>query len=312
MEWVSTTAKSVPEAIDLALDNLGVDQAEAEIVVVEEPKQGLFGRVRGSARVKARVKPLENTPEPSKGRRRNEKRRSNNKSKGRRNGSGRSSKGSKTSESDRKERSESEDKEKSSSSDRRDSNGRGGRNQRGRGGRGGRGPRQNRSERDVPDSSKEEVSEHLQSFLSGLSTSFGLDGKVRIDEDAENSIVATIEGQHGLLVGPKGRTLEAIQELSRMSAQRTVPSSVRIAVDVGGYRLRRNEALEAFALKAADRAIKDDTEVALEPMSSSDRKAIHNALIDVSGVETRSSGNDPRRRVVVVPVGVSGDSDEQE
>ena len=57
MEWVKTTAKTLPEAIDLALDNLGVDESEAEIVVVEEPRQGLFGRMRGTARVEARVKP---------------------------------------------------------------------------------------------------------------------------------------------------------------------------------------------------------------------------------------------------------------
>ncbi len=297
MEWVSTTAKSVPEAIDLALDNLGVDQAEAEIVVVEEPKQGLFGRVRGSARVKARVKPLENeTKESSNGRRRrNDKRRGNSSS----NKNGRNRKPS----SGRQQKAKPEESK---------SNGQGskGRSQRNRGK--GRGPRQNRTERDVPESSLEEVSEHLTGFLSGLSTAFGFDGDVEVDEVEDNSVVATIKGQHGLLVGPKGRTLDAIQELSRMSAQRTVPSSVRIAVDVGGYRLRRNEALEVFAIKAADRAATESADVELEPMNSSDRKVIHNALMEVDGVETRSVGDEPRRRVVVVPVAVPKDVDESE
>ncbi len=298
MEWVSTTAKSVPEAIDLALDNLGVDQDEAEIVVVEEPKQGLFGRVRGSARVKARVKPLETSSNDSNSgrRRRNDKRR----------GSGSSNKNGRNrnkSSSNRGQGSKSGESKRSGS----------GSNQRSQRNQGKSRPsRSKRTERDVPESSQEEVSEHLTGFLSGLSTAFGFDGEVNVTEVEANSVMATIEGQHGLLVGPKGRTLDAIQELSRMSAQRTVPSSVRIAVDVGGYRVRRNEALGAFALKAADRAATEGTDVELEPMNSSDRKVIHNALMEVDGIETRSVGNDPRRRVVVAPGAVAEDTDESE
>ena len=70
MEWVTTTAKTLPEAIDLALDNLGVDESEAEIVVLEEPSKGLFGRVRGTARVEARVKPKAIRPKTERGRNR--------------------------------------------------------------------------------------------------------------------------------------------------------------------------------------------------------------------------------------------------
>ena len=81
MKWISTTAKSVPEAMDLALDNLGGVEAEAEIVVVEEPKQGFFGRAKGVARVEARVK-------PKTVRNKNERRRRNNNKSNNRNGGG--------------------------------------------------------------------------------------------------------------------------------------------------------------------------------------------------------------------------------
>jgi spoIIIJ-associated protein len=153
----------------------------------------------------------------------------------------------------------------------------------------------------------QEVADHLKTFLGGLTEAFGLDGDVVIDESEPDVLVATVDAQHGLMVGPKGRTLDAIQELARVSAQRTTPSSIRIKIDVGGYRRQRAEALEAFARKAADKAVDNAIEIALDPMSPADRKVIHDALSTDSRVETRSVGNEPYRKVLVVPVS-SGDS----
>jgi spoIIIJ-associated protein len=113
-------------------------------------------------------------------------------------------------------------------------------------------------------------------------------------------------------VGPKGRTLEAVQELARISCQRTVPSNVRIKVDVGGYRQQRADKLAEFARAAADRAVDDGVEVALEPMSAADRKAVHDALNVDDRVTTRSVGVDPRRRILVVPVEADDDDDDSE
>ncbi|MCB0953003.1 MAG: Jag N-terminal domain-containing protein, partial [Microthrixaceae bacterium] len=62
MEWVETTGKSVEEATEVALEQLGVLESEAELQVLEEPRQGMFGRVRGSARVKARIRPTSPPP----------------------------------------------------------------------------------------------------------------------------------------------------------------------------------------------------------------------------------------------------------
>jgi hypothetical protein len=154
----------------------------------------------------------------------------------------------------------------------------------------------------------EEVGAQLEAFLHGLTEAFGYNGAVTVSEDDEGGVVASVEGQHGLMVGPKGRTLDAIQELARVAAQRTAPSSVRIKVDVGGYRGMRQVALEKFALEAAGAARSDGKERSLEPMSSADRKIVHDALSDVPGVETRSAGSEPRRRVVVVPIGAEAPS----
>lgn len=155
----------------------------------------------------------------------------------------------------------------------------------------------------------QEVADHLKTFLGGLTEAFGLDGDVDIDDSEPDVLVATVDAQHGLMVGPKGRTLDAIQELARVSAQRTTPSSIRIKVDVGGYRRQRAEALETFAHKAADKAVDNGVEVALDPMSPADRKIIHDALNGDVRVETRSVGNEPRRKVLVVPVSSNGSSD---
>ncbi len=344
MEWVKTTAKTLPEAIDLALDNLGVDESEAEIVVVEEPRQGLFGRMRGTARVEARVKPKAIRPKNERSRNRKQGGRKNDRNKNRsknrsgegggqgrnnggdrnggdRNGGGKSGgRGSGKGRGDGRQRNE-----KAGDNENAADGQRGQRNNRGKsGGRdrsaGGEG-RQRRSKaqsNDVQDmkpkeeSPVEDVAEHLETFLTGLTEAFGFDSAVSIESSEEDGLVGHIEGQHGLLVGPKGRTLDAVQELARISCQRTVPSSVRIKVDVGGYRQKRVEALQAFAAKAADSAVEGSTEVALEPMSPADRKAVHDALSEDDRVETRSVGSEPRRKVLVIPVVDEADEDDDD
>lgn len=341
MEWVKTTAKTLPEAIDLALDNLGVDESEAEIVVLEEPRQGLFGRMRGTARVEARVKPKPIRPKNDRNRNRrkgsdegrggdrNRNRNRNRKggnNRGGQSGEQRSNAGSQGNRDGG--RSESDNRGQRSGGGGGRGGGRGGSNEQGRG-RGnqrdgnrqkssngaGRSANEDRGRQrsngggEAKESGEvsqgaavEDVATHLQTFLTDLSEAFGLEGGVTIDDSEEGTLVGQIEGRHGLLVGPKGRTLDAVQELARISCQRATPSSVRIKVDVGGYRQQRAAALGEFAAKAADRAVADGSEVALEPMSPADRKSVHDALNGDDRVETRSVGSEPRRRVVVVPL----------
>ena len=99
----------------------------------------------------------------------------------------------------------------------------------------------------------------------------------------------------GLLIGPKGATLQAVQELSRSVLQRTLPgeSHARIRVDVGGYRARRREALEAFVTQGRrGRASPAASQKALEPMAPPDRKVVHDTVNDIAGVHTVSEGED--------------------
>ena len=155
----------------------------------------------------------------------------------------------------------------------------------------------------------EEVAEHLKTFLGGLTEAFGLEGGVEVENTEADVLVATVVEPHGLMVGPKGRTLDAIQELARVSSQRAAPSNVRIRVDVGGYRTQRAAALGEFARKAADKAVDNGCEVALDPMSPADRKSIHDALVEDGRVETRSVGTEPRRKVIVIPIEDSSSAD---
>ena len=311
MEWVETTAKSIEEAKDLALDKLGVDEADAEFEVLEEPRQGLFGRTRGEARVRARVEPK--APR-AKDDRRDRKRRKPKADAKKTPKATAAAPAADAADAPEERPAKSRGKRAASPSGEGRSGGNRSNNKRGGGGRDtNRGDKPERKE-----SSMEEVRTCVDEFLTGLVAAFDIDTPVAID-DSDEQIVATIEGKHGLLLGPKARTLDAIQELTRVTAQRTAPSSIRIKVDVGGYREARRVALAGFAEQAAAKALADGVDVVLEPMSSADRKVVHDTLNDAEGVSTRSAGTDPRRYVVVVPDAPSTDdaaddagSDEEE
>jgi spoIIIJ-associated protein len=139
-------------------------------------------------------------------------------------------------------------------------------------------------------------------FLEGLVGAFGYSGSASsvIEND---DITVSIEGDGlGLLIGPQGVTLVAIEELSRAVLHRACGSgTARLHVDVTGYRAARREALAGFAAQVAARAVETGKEQALDPMNASDRKVVHDALVEFEGVETLSEGDDPRRYVVVRP-----------
>jgi spoIIIJ-associated protein len=138
--------------------------------------------------------------------------------------------------------------------------------------------------------------------MSGLATAFGADATTTVEVDG-SELDVRVEGSNlGLLVGPGGRTLMAVQDLARVASQRRLGDhDTRLRVDVGGYREKRRAALEKFALAVASQVRESGTPKALEPMPSADRKIVHDVLIEVDGVESRSEGDDPMRRVVISP-----------
>ena len=153
--------------------------------------------------------------------------------------------------------------------------------------------------------SLEEQSTLVTEFLDGLLDSFDLDAEVyaeRVDEENLEMRVENTEGV-GLLIGPKGNTLRAVEDLSRMLVQRKSDGNCegRIRVDIGGYRERRQAALETFCEKIALEVRDTGAERPLEPMNAADRKIVHDVVADIDGVNTVSEGQEPRRWVVIIP-----------
>jgi spoIIIJ-associated protein len=256
MEWVETTGDTLEAAKEAALDQLGVAEDEAEFEVIEEPKQGLFGRTRGEARVRARVKP--STP-----RGKTERRPRRDKEKG----------------GERREPRQRNDRQRSE-----------------------RPEREPRPPREKVEVDPAVVGQAASEFLSGLVAAFGTKGDVTVHRE-DGEIEVRVEGTElGLMVGPGGATLLAIQDLTRVASQRRLgDQDSRLRIDIAGYRERRREALSRFATKVADEVKETGSARMLEPMSSADRKIVHDTLVEYEGVTTRSEGEDPRRRVVVEP-----------
>lgn len=375
MEWVTTTGRSIAEAKERALDQLGVAEDDAEFEILDEPRPGLFGRVRGEARVRARVRPTRPRPKMDRRDRKRGKRqeadaptdgaspqvteggatdeapRAERAGKGgqRRTapGAGPGARGARAARSNatvereavaapRRADDDPGDEVDEAAGDRETVDGddagtsdrpAGNRTKRRR--RGGRGRSSRTSTGGTDDATSDpsddddqiettrdragstdqeelvdaqQVGEEARSFVQGLVDAFGLEGTATLEVDGDDLEVAVAGADLGLLVGPRGTTLQAVQELARVASQRRHGDhDTRLRVDVGGYRVRRREALTRFALDQAAQVVAEGTARALEPMSSSDRKVIHDALSTFEGVSTRSEGDDPLRRVVIAP-----------
>ena len=103
----------------------------------------------------------------------------------------------------------------------------------------------------------------------------------------------------GFLIGYRGETLYAFQNILSSIASKGVENKVRIILDIEGYKAKREKALEDLAEKLEKTVIKTKKSVTLEPMQAYERKIIHTKLQDSTKVETRSIGEEPRRRVVI-------------
>jgi spoIIIJ-associated protein len=149
----------------------------------------------------------------------------------------------------------------------------------------------------------QEQGEVAQQFLEGLLQRLQMDATVttRVLDD-ETIEVAANGDELGVLVGPRGSTLAALQDVTRTVVQRRFPSKTdRILVDVAGYRERRVAALQRFSRQIAEEVRESGEERALEPMSPPDRKVVHDTVNEIEGLVTRSEGEDPRRYIVIAP-----------
>jgi len=151
--------------------------------------------------------------------------------------------------------------------------------------------------------SLEEQGDSAREFVEGLLQEMGLSAAVSVRTVDETTAEVAVYGPElGILVGPGGATLGALQELTRTVVQkRTGGRSERILVDVAGYRARRAEALQRFTRQVAEEVRSSGSERALEPMMAADRKVVHDTVNEMTGVQTRSEGEDPRRYIVIFP-----------
>jgi spoIIIJ-associated protein len=156
----------------------------------------------------------------------------------------------------------------------------------------------------VTTASIEEQVRLAEGFLQGLLSELGAHATITSNPLSDEVVELRIEGEGlGTLIGPKGATLLALQELTRTVLQRqTSPTDCRLVIDVNGYRRRRQEALARFAQQVAAEVKATNVKRALEPMPPSDRKVVHDAVNAVQGVGTISEGEEPYRRVVLVPI----------
>jgi spoIIIJ-associated protein len=353
VEWVETTGRTVAEALEAALDQLGVDERDAEVVIVEEPKSGLFGLRKSEARVRARVRPTRPRPK-----RQQRDRRSRGRDNGPRSESGSRGNGDGPRSGERAAAtSGSAGARAELPSDGDGGSGRGDgedgappRARRRRGGRGtgvtaadggtgaepdlgsedttraagrsggasagGRASRKKSGGREAtaettsnPEEEQMSVEEQAQlaeRFVTGVVECFGLGGTTTVTID-EPMVEVAVEGDGlGILIGPHGATLAALQDLTRTVVQRRgVDHGTRIVVDVSGYRAKRAAALAEFTRSVATEVLSSGRPHSLEPMSASDRKIVHDTVNDIDGVATSSQGEEEHRHVVIHPASTS-------
>ncbi len=219
MREVERSAPSVEEAIEAALEELGVSEQEVTVQIVQEPRSGFLGVGSQEAIVRVRLK-----AEPD----------------------------------------------------------------------------------DVSEEDVEEQGELAAEFVDGLLQRMGITAGVEPNLEGRTMYVDVVgtgpeDEDMGLLIGRHGQTLEAIQELTRVSVGRRLGVRCRVIVDVEDYRKRQRSRLAAKAREVAKRVQRTGREEELEPMNPYERKVVHDAVATVKGVESSSRGEEPERRVVIRP-----------
>ena len=145
----------------------------------------------------------------------------------------------------------------------------------------------------------DEKAKAIKAFLSGLLKQMDAEADIKVYLPEKGRYKVILEGESiGALIGRRGETLDAIQQLTSYSVNRT-GGRVRIQLDAEGYREKREQSLQHLAQKVAGKVVKYRRSVTLEPMNAYERHVIHTALQDTPGVTTYSTGTDPNRRVIV-------------
>ena len=148
----------------------------------------------------------------------------------------------------------------------------------------------------------EQESEIAADYIEGLLDVADLDGDIDMDVEGDRPVVSVVGATLNELVGPHGEVLEALQELTRLAVHRQTGARSRIMLDVGGYRARRRQELAELGKQTAEQVSKTGVPQRLQAMTPFERKVIHDAVAAV-GLRSESEGEEPDRRVVVLPAG---------
>lgn len=137
-------------------------------------------------------------------------------------------------------------------------------------------------------------------YLEELLDIADLDGDLDIDVEADRAAVSIVGAELSQLVGPDGKVLEALQELTRLAVYRETGERSRLMLDVSGFRADKRSRLSQLGAETAAKVAESGEPVSLEPMSPFERKIVHDAVA-AAGLRSESAGVEPRRYVVVLP-----------
>jgi spoIIIJ-associated protein len=288
MEWVEVTGTTVDVAVEAAIAELGIESVDqAEVEVIQEGKAGFLGVGARSAIVKVSRKPRKRNRRSRRGSKDSSNAGEQKKtSEKKRNGRGSGSSNGKGSRPTSKKKPVQKKKNGSSKERRAMDN-----------------KATTEPKKDKPETSIEDQAKVAADFLSGLLTSFGLEGEIQTRIEDEVLYLDVLGEQTEALVGPKGATMYSVLELTRTTVQRHTFGAPRMRIDIAGYGARRREALTIYTGKLVEQVMKNGGEAMLEPMNAADRKVIHDAAAAFEGVRTYSEGEDPRRAVVIAATG---------
>ena len=276
MSYIDVTGKTEDEAIQSALAQLGMDRDDVSVEILERAKSGFLGMGAKPARVRVTYgpdeAPMEEVAVPVK-----------------------------PAAEEKKEEPKPQPKPQQPKQQPRQS-------QQPRQPRPQQPPKPKREEKPqpvaVPEETLPECSDEnavrITAFLTGLLEHMESPAEVKIYEEEKGRYKAVLVGQKlGQLIGRRGETLDAIQQLTNYAVNSGNDKRIRVHVDAENYRARREASLESLAMKVAGKVKKYRRSVTLEAMNAYERHVIHAALQDVKGVTTYSVGTEPNRRVVV-------------
>jgi spoIIIJ-associated protein len=138
-------------------------------------------------------------------------------------------------------------------------------------------------------------------YLERLLDILDVDGDIDLDVEGDRASVAIVGGRLNDLIGAEGATLEALQELTRLAVAQSTGVRSRLMLDIGGFRAKRRSDLTALAAEVARRVGSSRQPERLSPMNPFERKVVHDVIASVAGVHSESEGEEPNRRVVVLP-----------